>query len=231
MRLPAILAADAGAIVAVIFGLISFIGWIINQVNGQQKPPPVPRKRAPRDRSIQDEIDKFLTDKDAGPRDQNRRDEEGTRPEPRETRPQPPRKAPAPKPVQQKPRPKPNPKAGAQQVPSRPQPPRPVAAPAPPKAAAQPSVFGSHMQQHVADTMAPRIGQAVQKDLPHSIDQSVSQHLGKFSVATVRDGADQKMTSLALIVDMIRKPESVRAAIIVNEILGPPLSARGSRRR
>lgn len=228
---PALLAAvDPGAIIAIIFGLISFIGWIVNQVNSAQKAPPPPRKRAPRDRSIQDEIDKFLSEREGVPAEQRNRETPIPR-KPPEPRPQPPRKAPAPaqtpRPIQQqKPRPKGNGNGGNRSQPKSPQPGRTVAdAPAATISNRGP-VLGAQVTQHLAEAMAPRIGQAVQQDLPHAVQQSVDKHLGKTRTLSGRPGAEAGIGSAALIVAMLKKPESVRAAIILNEILAPPPSLR-----
>lgn len=229
MPIPMLLAVDAGAIVAVIFGLISFIGWVMNQVNSSQKPTPPPRKRAPRDRTIQEEIDQFLSDREGKPRP-NRRDEEILTPDQVELIDEP-RRKPAPKPQpQQKPRPKP--KQTPQKAASRPQPQRvskPLASEQstttvthPARQAAQ---LGREMQQQVSQAMAPRLATTVSKDLPHSVDQSVSQHLGQFSSSSQKSPAAVERHAVS-IVSMLRNPNSVRGAIIVNEILSPPLSRR-----
>jgi len=224
-----LLAVDAGAIIAVIFGLISFIGWVMNQVNGAQKTPPPPRKRAPRDRTIQDEIDQFLSDREGKPRPDRRKDEEILTPDQVELIEEP-RRKPVPKPVQQKPRPKPKP-APQKAQPARPQPQR-IQKPAteqstttvthPGRHAAQ---LGKEFQQQVTQAMAPRLASTVGKDLPHSVDQSVTQHLGRFSGSGTRAPTDAGRHA-ASVVAMIRNPDSVRAAIIINEILSPPLASR-----
>lgn len=238
MTVPAILAAgvDPGAIIAIIFGLISFIGWIVNQVNSAQKAPPPPRKRAPRDRSIQDEIDKFLSDRETAPAEPRNRETPPIPRKPPEPRPQPPRKAPAPvqtpRPVQQKPRGKGNGNGGNRPQPKSSQPGRTVSdapAAAPSTVASRGPALGAQVTQHLAEAMAPRIGQAVQQDLPHAVQQSVDKHLGKTRTLSGRPGADTGSGSAALIVAMLKKPESVRAAIILNEVLGPPPSLRRKR--
>ena len=241
MRLPMLLAVDAGAIVAVIFGLVSFIGWVMNQINGAQKPPQPPRKRAPRDRTIQDEIDQFLSEREGKPRSPRRRDDEILTPDQVELIDEPPRRPAPPKPVQQKPRPKPKP--SSPKPPSqRPQPQRPRLQPVeqsttqvthPAAAAAQ---LGKDLQQHVRQAMAPRLSAAVGKDLPHAIDQEVTRHLGTFSGAGTqsanvgskagshaRAAADRQV---AEIIGMLRNPNSMRAVIIANEILSKPLAQR-----
>ena len=238
MTVPAILAAgvDPGAIIAIIFGLISFIGWIVNQVNSAQKAPPPPRKRAPRDRSIQDEIDKFLSERETPPAAEQRNRETPIPRKAPEPRPQPPRKAPAPaqttRPLQQqKPRPKANGNGngGNRPQPKSPQPGRTVAdAPAAPISNRGPAL-GAQVTQHLAEAMAPRIGQAVQQDLPHAVQQSVDRHLGKTRTISGRPGGEAGGGSAALIVAMLKKPESVRAAIILNEVLAPPPSMRRKR--
>lgn len=224
---PALLAAvDPGAIIAIIFGLISFIGWIVNQVNSAQKAPPPPRKRAPRDRSIQDEIDKFLSEREGVPAEQRNRETPIPR-KPPEPRPQPPRKAPAP--AQQKSRGKGNGNGGNRPQPRTAQPGRTVpdaSAAAPSPVSGRGPTLGTQVTQHLAEAMAPRIGQAVQQDLPHAVQQSVDKHLGKTRTLSGRPGAEAGIGSAALIVAMLKKPESVRAAIILNEILAPPPSLR-----
>lgn len=239
MTVPAILAAgvDPGAIIAIIFGLISFIGWIVNQVNSAQKAPPPPRKRAPRDRSIQDEIDKFLSERETPPAAEQRNRETPIPRKAPEPRPQPPRKAPAPaqttRPLQQqKPKPKGNGNGGNRPQPKSPQPGRTVAdAPAtsPSTVPSRGGILGTQVAQHLAETMAPRIGQAVQQDLPHAVQQSVDKHMGKTRTLSGRPGIEAGKGSAALIVAMLKKPETVRAAIILNEVLAPPPSMRRKR--
>jgi hypothetical protein len=74
--------------------------------------------------------------------------------------------------------------------------------------------------------MADQISQHVAQELPHSIDAMVQQHLG----ATTRSqGAVQQDSLAASIGAELRRADAVRKAVILNEILSPPLSRRDAR--
>jgi len=55
--------ADADSLVGVVFMLVAFVGWVVNQFN-QKKPPVPPRRRPgpmPDQKTVQSEIEKFLS--------------------------------------------------------------------------------------------------------------------------------------------------------------------------
>jgi hypothetical protein len=244
MKIPMLLAADPGAIIAVIFGLISFIGWIINKVNETTKPPP-PRRRQPRDKTVQDEIDAFLNEKGNASRTSSRSDVlSSDQVELIEDRPKkpvpPPRPKPQPQPQAKRPKPAPTPKAPV----SRPQPVRPATDTESSTRTQHPggrtSQFGKGVKEHAAqlgqefkqqvkDDMARRIAQSAGGQ---SVQQSVASHLGQFMTADAAGrppAGSAPNTSPALVLAMLKNPKSAGAALVVSEILAPPLSRRRGR--
>jgi hypothetical protein len=86
--------------------------------------------------------------------------------------------------------------------------------------------LGSGVSAHLSDYMQPaRIDQQVDRNLPHSINASVQQHLGMFGAGLVESGAKRTEAAQA-IVDMLRNRAGVRQAILLNEVLSPPKSLR-----
>ncbi|VAX38043.1 hypothetical protein MNBD_PLANCTO02-3345 [hydrothermal vent metagenome] len=86
------------------------------------------------------------------------------------------------------------------------------------------SVFGSNLQEHVSTHMQPK---HFENNLGHNVDQSVSQHLGVFS----GNGDEVQLVSSSdqlrgEVLDMLRNPEDVRKAIVLNLILTPPASLK-----
>ncbi len=159
-------AVDPGAIIAIIFGLISFIGWIINQVNSASEDSSAARKRAARTTGASWTRS---TSSLLGARKVPRPSSVAETPipeEPPEPRPQPPRKAPAP--GQRKPalqgqerrrgRPQPRTAPGHRAVRCHHGGALPVSGRGP--------TLGTQVTQHLAEAMAPRIGRAVRRRSP-----------------------------------------------------------------
>src|SRR5690606_36511488 len=172
--MPALL-ADIGGVFAVIFLLISFIGWIINMINAQN-PPPAPnrgpqRRPRARDRKVQNEIEQFLQEAmgNKGARAEVPDDEievVEAAPQRRAPTPRRPAQRPAQTPqrplVEQSPQERPRPAGGATSQPFT------------------PSTLGSSVASHVKDHMRERVTQETTQHLPHAVNQNVAQHLGEF---------------------------------------------------
>lgn len=238
--LPFTLAADAIEVIfAVLFFGVTFISWVINLFTANQAKQKVQRRgngegqRA----EVQQELDRFLRQNDAAsapppPRDQA---------EPR--RPPPPAGR---KPRQEqvgagggnagnqgKRREKQQPQGGTgkragdskknRQQPPRTQQPQPPVA----EAAAVPSRPGEQLSaRHVQSS----IGASVQRDLPHQVDLAVSSHLGNFNAEGTTsqgqqaraDTTSRRVAPAAALVQLLRSPEGVRQAVLLNEILKRP---------
>ena len=79
-----------------------------------------------------------------------------------------------------------------------------------------------------------RISGHVATHLDHGVSQEVQQHLGEFGgedaerFALIERQREQTSAGARQIVNLLRDPNGVRQAILINEILSPP---KGSRRR
>jgi hypothetical protein len=223
--MPALL-ADIGGIFAIVFLLISFIGWIINMINAQN-PPPAPnrgpqRRPRARDRKVQNEIEQFLQEamgnKDAR-RDEASDDEIEVVEVAPQKRPPPPRRPPRPvaqsssRPlVEQSPQDRPRPAGGATSRPFT------------------PSTLGSSVASHVKDHMRERVTQETSQHLPHAVNQNVTQHLGEF-LAGSRDNrqgvtpvfrSHANIPNPAGLIAELRTSGGMRKAIVLQEILARP---------
>lgn len=200
--------------IAVVFIVISFIVWIINQVNAQNKPPARrPQRAAPQraDRRVQNEIDDFLREATGGRRPGGRvlsADEIEI--------------------VEERP------------APRRPAPARPPRRQAPGSGVATRHLsgqdqLGSSIRDHVRTHMDQRVGAGAEEHLPHAVDQLVSQHLGAFSAdtgtSTGRTGQSETRrrarVRAAAFQAAFRTPAGARTAILMQEILSRPRSLRG----
>lgn len=222
----AILAFDP-TVAIIAFAAISFVSWIINQVN-QAKPPQGRARgqrpqRAPRPRNdrVQQEIDQFL--QEATGRRQKKQevlssDEIEIVDRPRAARRPPPKRRPPPRPAPQAAKPKPS--RPGQNIASR-------------HLAGQ-EQLGAGVSQHIESHMAPRVSTQAAQHLPHSVDASVSEHLGAFTAddltATGTKGqaatTSNQQTAASMLLASLRQPGGVRNAIIMQEILRPPKSLR-----
>jgi hypothetical protein len=225
--MPALL-ADIGGVFAVIFLLISFIGWIINMINAQN-PPPAPNRgpqRLPRarDRKVQNEIEQFL--QEAMGNKQAARDEvPADEIEVVEVAPQ--RRPP--------PQPQRRPVRAAAPTPQRPlvessPPERPRPAGGATSRPFTPSTLGSSVASHVKDHMRERVTQETSQHLPHAVNQNVTQHLGEFLAGSRdhRHGVRPVFRSHANVPDPtgliaeLRTSGGMRKAIVLQEILARP---------
>lgn len=214
--------------IAVALLVISFISWIINVINSQnpKKGGAAPRRPAQRDKRIQDEIDMFL--KGATSDD--------------ESKPRPARKNQDVEIVRERPEPAPRKTLAERRVataapPAKPKPPKPKPVQTRPASRALQQLpkkkairvgqteLGSKVSQHVSEHMRDRIDDQVALDLgggtvgPLSLALDTGSQLGEQRVELTRQS----------IIAAMRNPHAVRQAIMINEILSPPLARRADR--
>lgn len=227
MQPQPILADAVGQAITVAFVVISLIGWIINLVNAQAKPTAPNRGNKPgrpRSERVQSEIEQFMRDQAEKRKSGEQQPER--RPEPKR---QPQRRTPA--------QPARSQSARAQRAPQRvapapePKPSRPGESIAERKSVVS-GDLGKGLRDHVRSTMQERVQAGTAQHLSHSVDQSVSQHLGAFSAQAPKAAANPPVAaSLAAsdILALLRTREGMKQAFILNEILQRPNF--GKRRR
>jgi hypothetical protein len=91
--------------------------------------------------------------------------------------------------------------------------------------------LGKQIRSHLAQYLdASRMAVQTQSDLGNGVDRTVRQHLGEAVAAGLSGNTRSESSPIAgnVIAPLLRNPQSVRTAIVINEILGPP---RGLRRR
>lgn len=84
--------------------------------------------------------------------------------------------------------------------------------------------LGSDLTQHVSSYLDQDVKTHVETHISRQIGASVSSHLGQFSKNI--SGSGRQSSETHPIVDMFKDQESVAKAIVLNEILSPPLSQR-----
>jgi hypothetical protein len=235
---PLLAAGGFEGLVAVAFLVISVIGWVINQAGGQKPQGPnagAAARPQPKRQQVQSEIDSFLAQATGnrparGRADVVADDDIEVVEEPRRLSAAPERRPPT--------RQQPKPAARPQQV-SRPQSPRPQQPAQRPQPQPMrtptttvmprptPTALGQGVRQHVAVHMADQISQRVAQEVPHAIDAMVQQHLGKTSSSAITAKQESLASSIGT---ELRNLELFRKAVILNEILSPPLSRRNKPR-
>lgn len=224
-------------LIALVFVLVSVIGWIIRQVQGnnQQMPPPVQRPGRRRDERVNDEIDSFLQQINRNP----------DQPKPAEQ----PRPANRPKPPGNR-----NQAAASQRPAARP----PQQQPAPAqsrrvreenaeRSLAASAGLGGSLTQHVREHMAERVAKEAQRDVGQDVKESVQKHMGPMVRTSQGSTNPARVTTEELFAvkgpgpsmdgcctgpraenlkKMLRNPESIRQAIIIQEILNRPKCLR-----
>lgn len=225
-----------------LFGLIIFavwiIGWIIKSAQGsnQQLPPPVQRPGKRREERNADELDAFLQQVNRQPEQQ--RKNQPNRGGDNRSRPQSPSNQPA----------------GAQRPPAktvqRQQPAQParrlVDDTAARREAAGLGASGSDsVAQHVRERMGERIAEEAKRDVGQDIKESVLHNMGTGLVAPVETGTSVRKTATQLFAKepptaaeccstirmeslrkMLGNPDSIRQAIVIQEILNRPKCLR-----
>ncbi len=202
-----ILAVDIGAIIAVAFLIISFIGWIMNLITGNQPKQPQ-RRRQPQRRQRAEELDTFLEDAGAGKRQpqQNRMPHQAeddlvleiVSEDEIETRE---REA-----ARQRSREKARQKQMRRQRQAEKR-----------REAARSSLENRHV------VASEQLGQGVSsRHVDHAVDESVDLHLGSFSLSDNDEGEESPRHDTHPIAAMLQSPEGFRQAILLNEILTRP---------
>jgi len=92
----------------------------------------------------------------------------------------------------------------------------------------------SHVDEQVAQHLpSHRMGTLVEQDLGHGVEQSVASHLGSSSGTQVQTAAvwDDGVNALSAesLVGLLTRPEGIRQAVLVHEILSRPKGRRGRR--
>lgn len=235
--MPNLLLADIEGLGVVIFLVVSFISWILNMKNDGNKKGNRPRPNRPRagqagagagqqargagkPDALKSELEAFLqevTGQKQKPKPQNK-----------------PRPIPA-KAPRKRIQPREQPAAVAREKPTRKRPKK--AAPRPSSQRRQPKKeLGSKLREHVDDYMGEsRVEKHVEEHMTEGVSgrkdrrigAHVRQHLGSsISGVPVQIEVDPKPANTAEIIEMLRDPNSVRNAVIINEILKKPRALR-----
>lgn len=200
---PLLLAADVGNWIGLAVLVLTVLGWIVNAIKGNDPDgKPLPQRPRPK-RDLRSEIDVFLEELQQRPAEPRK---EAPRPAP-----QPPRET-SERPRGDKPR-KSNPQ---QPKAAKSKSPKPTA---PKPAASQP---GQGIREHVSTYMAGnRVAAEVQQHLAHRVDEAVQRDLSGGTVAPVQSVSSPVAAPHPLMA-MLLRPEGVRQAILLNEILQRP---------
>lgn len=221
----AFLLADIEGFFGIVFMLIAIVGWVINLVNQnagqdaknqQRRRPPRPQgQRSPG--KMQREIDQFLKQSGKAGGAEQLDDVEIIAP-PARRRP----------PKRRRTREEILAEQRGETIPATPR-------PAGKQPARQPS-RKSTARKTFQPPKASSIAEQVEKDLPHAIDQSVAEHLHQFTADSPTATGQQGILSTTLnrpskapvLRRLLTSRDSVRDAIILNEILSRPKSLRNS---
>lgn len=217
---PLLAGIDIGTFIFVVMLMISFLGWVVNLINGSQKPAaPGNRPRQPprpRDERLQSEIEIFLqeTERKTAPQREPARQAAPRRPQP--PRPPQPRREP-PKPQRLEPQTKAPPS-------------RPAAPPAAvlPSEAARPSLSTLGQSERIKVQTEPQ--------LPHLAGQVGAQQIGHLTTNMPLGTLTGSGVGMAIpttgaaagVVRLLREPGGVRQAVLMNEILQRPKALRKS---
>ncbi len=223
-----ILADGADSVISVIVALITIVVWIANLVsNKNQKGPPVANRPRPpvrpRDERLQQEINIFIED-NAGPRSKAASPKAATTKTP-PSRPV----VPASRPVSQR-----------SKAPRRPPTPTPRPATATSKPGRRPRAgneseirtspvtepLASSVKQHLSQQMSDRGANDAQQRMVPRVEVKAADVLGVQSTTSsttrVAGAPSLPHDSAARLSEMLRKPASVRQAMILSVILSPP---------
>lgn len=248
--IPRILAAGIGDAISVIILVIAFLGWLLSLIGGKNQAPRgggggAHRPPRPRDDRISQEIDAFLREVSGS-----------KRPQPGPQRRPPPDEVPieiVPE-EERRPRLAERTRMQARRVQRQASQQPPVSSPrrtgieagAPATTQTQQQrrlstisgrktfdsdELGAQIRKHLAQYMDEhRIDEDVQKDLRRAVDESVRQHLGAFSegeagVEPARSAAGAS-TRPGQMIQFLRNPTGIRQAIVLNEVLSPPVALR-----
>lgn len=209
MILP-VLAADIGNYIGLAILVITVLGWIVNAIKGNDADgKPLPQRNKPK-RDLRSELEVFLEELQ---QPQQQPQEPVRRPE-----------RPA-NPVQSQ---KQKQQANRQRPPKAPKPQPTLAKTAqkPQKAKSLSSQPSQSLRDHVASFMGDnRVAAEVQQHLAHRVDQSVEQNLSGGTVAPV-EAAQVRRAAPHPLLSLLARPEGMRQAILMNEILERPKALR-----
>lgn len=208
-----LLADDIGNWIGLVILVLSVLGWIVNAIKGVDangKPLPQ-RKPAKPNRDLRSEIEVFL--------------EELQQPKP--LRPEPPRPAPEPMVANRKAdRPRKDKSRKGNQG-------RQTVAPGKPAPKTLASSFpamsspGQGVKEHVsAFNSSSAVTADVQRTMADRVGASVQEHLSGGTVAPITDAGSAAPRGLHPLVALLSKPEGMRQAVLINEILQRPRSLR-----
>lgn len=230
--------ADIEGFFGIVFFLIAFVGWVINLVNQNQEQKKPPRRRPPnqagqrRKKAVQNEIDQFLGQarRNSGQRPATDVDDVEVIAPPSERR-APPRRRRTREEVWEK-------QTGA--APSKK--PKPASPSQKPKgrglASRHLETRESQAKKSAEKPRTPKpissIAKNVENDLPHAVDASVAAHLSKFTAESPTSAGQigiartttNRRTKGSVLGKLLQSKESVRNAVILNEVLSPPKSMR-----
>jgi hypothetical protein len=201
--LPPLLLADVSEWIGLAILVLSFLGWIVNAIKGNQAdgPPKPPRPQPKRD--LRAELEVFLEELQTG------KPQPAAKPQPERPKPPP---AVAKKPQKQRPEKKPQGKPA----------PKTLVQPT-----MKPSSIGGGVREHVAAYMTPdRVGAHAQEHIgQHRIDDAVTKDLAGGTVAAVTPVGVLHATPHPLL-QVLSSRDGVRQAILLQEILQKPRALR-----
>jgi len=219
-----VLAADAGIIIFIIIMALSGINWLMNNLGGNnqpQRPAGGVRPRREPNRGLQAEIDKFLAEVGGNKPQHQQKQRKTPQPKPASPRTQKPARMPVP--AQERKR---------QRVQPQPEKPKPKRKSLETKHSKKPiswemgDTVRSHVQQHLPSGHLDKI---IQQDLGHQLEDSITTRFGKLDDALQLEGDQShsgRSDTAQKLVNLLRDPEGVRQAILVNEVLSQPLAMR-----
>jgi hypothetical protein len=89
--------------------------------------------------------------------------------------------------------------------------------------------LGKQIRSHLAQYLdSSRMAAQTQSDLGNAVERTVRQHLGETVNVADKEQSRSSPADASAILPLLRNASSVRTAIVINEILGPP---KGLRRR
>ena len=221
LPLPQPVLADGQLIGFVIFVVVMIMSWIVKVIGGVNQAAPPARGRQPqpprsRGDGLQREIDRFLREVGGG---RKRGEEVAIEIVPEQERQRP----------RQKPRPKTRPPAA--QPPETDQHVKPGT-----NIAQRESIvsknLGAGLREHLQEYMENRVEEHAEEHLSHNVEASVFEHLGEFTGGAAEQGdletTHRSSAAARQIVSLLRDPDGIQQAILINEILSRPLTRRHS---